>query len=53
MAKREKIYMPIGSGGLLRYSEEGKEYIKIKPKQLVFISVGIIIFELILKFLFG
>lgn len=52
MVKREKIYMPMGTGGLLRYSEEGEEYIKIKPKQLLFISIGIIIFELILNFFF-
>ncbi|MEM5790853.1 MAG: preprotein translocase subunit Sec61beta [Candidatus Aenigmatarchaeota archaeon] len=53
MARKDKIYMPMGSGGLLRYSEEGEEYIKIKPKQLVFISIGIIIFELVLKIFFG
>ncbi len=52
MAK-EKIYLPMGSGGLLRYSEEGEELIRIKPKQLVFISVGIIVFELILNLFFG
>jgi len=50
---REKIYIPMGSGGLLRYSEEGEELIKIKPEQLVFISVGIIVFEIILNLLFG
>ena len=53
MAKREKIYMPMSTGGLLRYSEEGREYVRIKPKQLVFIAIAIIIFELILRFFLG
>jgi preprotein translocase subunit Sec61beta len=53
MAKKDKMYMPMGSGGLIRYSEEEKELIKVKPKQVVVVVVGIIIVELLLKFMFA
>jgi len=49
MAKQDKIYMPMGTGGLMRYSEEEKELLKVKPKQVVWIVIGIVILELILK----
>jgi len=49
-SKRDRIYMPMGAGGLLRYSEEGKELIKIKPKQVVLIVITIVVLELLLKF---
>lgn len=52
MARRDKVYMPSGVGGLIRYSEGEKELIKLKPKHVVEIVVGIVIFEIILK-LFG
>jgi len=52
MAKRDKIYMPTGMGGLVRYGEEQKELIKIKPKQVVYIAVGIVVLEILLKIFF-
>jgi preprotein translocase subunit Sec61beta len=53
MAKKsERVYMPMGTGGLLRYPEEEKELIKIKPKHVVVIVAAIVIFEILLKFLF-
>lgn len=51
VAKKDKVFMPMGSGGLLRYSEEEKELFKIKPKHVVFIVIAIAIFEIALKFL--
>lgn len=52
MAKNsEKIYMPSGMGGLIRYSEEEDELIKLTPKHLVILVTGIVIFELVVKFL--
>jgi preprotein translocase subunit Sec61beta len=48
MVKKDKVYMPMGAGGLIRYGEEGKEVIKIKPKHLIYLIVGVIIFELFL-----
>jgi preprotein translocase subunit Sec61beta len=53
MAKKDKIYMPMGTGGLLRYSEEQKELIKVKPKQVVVIVTAIVIFEIMLKLFFA
>jgi preprotein translocase subunit Sec61beta len=52
MARKDKIYIPAGVGGLVRYPEEEKEALKLKPMQLVFFVAAIVIFELILKFLF-
>ena len=53
MAKKDKTYMPMGSGGLLRYSEEEKNLIKIKPKQVVFLVTAIVVLEIVLKFVFA
>ena len=52
MAKRDKIYMPSGMGGLIRYPEEEKEVIKLKPEYVVWIVIVIVALELILKVLF-
>lgn len=51
MAKKDKMYMPMGSGGLMRYSEEEKELVKVKPVQVVIIVVAVIILEIVLKVL--
>jgi preprotein translocase subunit Sec61beta len=52
MAKREKIYIPAGIGGLVRYPEEEKEVLRLKPMHLIIFISLIVIFELLLKFLF-
>lgn len=49
MAKKDRLYMPMGTGGLIKYSEEEKSAIKLKPKHVIWIVVGVIIFELILR----
>jgi len=51
-SQRDKVYMPAGIGGLMRYSEEEQPVIKIKPKQIIWVVVGIVGIELLLKFLF-
>jgi len=51
MGKKEKTYLPLGIGGLIRYGEEEESKIKIKPEQLVYILVGIGIILIVLKFL--
>ena len=53
MAKDEKVYMPSGMGGLIRYSEEEEQLVKLQPKHVVAISAGIVIFELVIRFLFA
>lgn len=52
MAKKDKIYMPMGTGGLLRYSEEEKELIKIKPMHVVIFVSAITIIEILLQVAF-
>lgn len=51
MAKsNEKIYMPMGAGGLLSYySEQEKVLVKLTPKHVVGMVVGLIIIEILLK----
>ena len=49
MAKKERIYMPLGTGGLIRYREEEESKVKIKPEQLVVISIILIFLEVFLK----
>jgi len=41
--------MPMGTGGLLRYPEEEKEVIKLKPKHVIWIIAGIVVLEIFLK----
>jgi len=49
MAKRDKYYLPAGWAGLLRFPEEEKEFIKLKPEYVIYISIGIILFEILLR----
>ena len=51
MAKKDKIYMPMGIGGLIKYGEEEESKIKLKPEHLVYIIIALAIFEIFLKFL--
>lgn len=52
MVKRDsKVYMPMGAGGLIRYSEEGKVLIKLKPKHVVGMVIGLVVIEILLKVL--
>ena len=51
MGKKDKIRMPTGMAGLMRYEEEAKEAIKLKPKHVIAFSFGIVVVELILRFL--
>ena len=50
MAKRDRFRLPSGMAGLIRYGEESKEQIKIKPKYVIAFCVVIVILELILRF---
>jgi preprotein translocase subunit Sec61beta len=52
MARKDKIYIPSGIGGLVRYPEEEKEVLRLKPRHLIILISLIAIFELLLKFLF-
>ena len=52
MSRKEKRYLPLGIGGLIRYEEEEESKIKLKPGQLVYILIGIGISLIVLRFLF-
>ena len=32
MAKKKQVYMPSGFAGLMRFGEESKQFIKLKPE---------------------
>jgi len=49
---KDKFYMPMGTGGLLRYAEEEKQVFKVNPKQVIIIITTLVVAELLLKFLF-
>ena len=48
MAKSDKVRMPTGMAGLMRYGEEAKDQIKVKPKYVIAICVAVVIIEFIL-----
>ena len=45
----EGVRIPMGSGGLVRYSDEDKSKIQIKPQYVILLIVLTVIFELILN----
>jgi len=50
---KDKFYMPMGTGGLLRYSEEEKQVFKVKPEHVIIIVAVLSVMEVVLKFLFS
>lgn len=50
MAKKDDVRMPMGMGGLVRYGEEPKDTIKIKPEYVIIFSLLVVFAELFLKF---
>ena len=52
MSKKDRIYMPMGTGGLLRYQDEEKQVFKIKPR-IVIVLVALIAFTVVaMRFVF-
>lgn len=51
MPKKDRIYMPSGSGGLIRYGEEGDVKIRLKPEHVAYIVAAVVVFEIVLKFI--
>lgn len=52
MPKERRIYAPAGYGGIIRYPEEEKSKIKIKPQHVIWIVLGVVLLELILHLFF-
>lgn len=51
MSRKEKNMMPQSSAGLMRYFDQSKESIKIKPEHVLIVCTFLIVFEIILKFI--
>jgi preprotein translocase subunit Sec61beta len=49
----DKISMPAGFGGLIRFSEEYESKINLKPAHIIFFVILVIIFRIFLEFWFG
>lgn len=49
MPKQEKTYMPAGMGGLMRFGDEEEPLIKVQPKHIIYVIVGIVGFEVAIK----
>lgn len=45
----DKINVPAGFGGLVRYSEEYESLLKLKPESVIIFIVLVILFVIILK----
>ena len=50
MAKKDKTRLPSGMAGLVRYDEELKNAPKLKPEWVIGFAIGVVILELILRF---
>ncbi len=50
MAKKQNM-MPQSTAGLIRYFDEGKEAIKIKPEHVLIAAGAFIAIEIIFKFI--
>lgn len=50
MAKKDQTRIPTGMAGIVRYSEEPKEMIKIKPEYVIYFTIALIVLEVFLKF---
>jgi len=47
----EKISMPSSQGGLVRYYNEYKSKVRIKPAHVVAMAVAVIVLEILLRLL--
>jgi len=52
MASDNKINLPGGFGGLMRYSEEYASYINLKPTHVILLIILIIAFRIVMPFIF-
>jgi len=50
MSKKDKQYMPSSGAGLIRYFDQSKNGIKIKPELVLAVCGVIIAFEIMLRF---
>ncbi|MBW6461598.1 MAG: preprotein translocase subunit Sec61beta [DPANN group archaeon] len=51
ISKKEKAGMPSGNAGLVRYFDDYKEAVQIKPEHILGFISFIIVLELVLKYM--
>jgi preprotein translocase subunit Sec61beta len=51
MGRKDKNVMPQSTAGLVRYFDQGKEAIKIKPEHILIGATAFIVIELLIKFM--
>ncbi len=49
MAKEKKITMPLTTAGLVRYFDEYKEKLQIKPEHVLYFAAGVAIIEIMIR----
>ena len=47
----EQLSVPASSGGLVRYFDEYKSKLQIKPEFVVLLIILVIVFEIVLRFI--
>ncbi|MEX0920404.1 MAG: hypothetical protein WDZ69_02365 [Candidatus Pacearchaeota archaeon] len=52
MAKDNRIQMPGGFGGLMRFDEEFKSKFMLKPTHIVVFVILVVVFRVLLEFIF-
>jgi preprotein translocase subunit Sec61beta len=52
MASDNKINLPGGFGGLMRYSEEYESFVNLKPAHVVLFVILIVAFRIAMPFIF-
>jgi preprotein translocase subunit Sec61beta len=52
MASDNRINLPGGFGGLMRYSEEYDSYVNLKPTYVVLFVILIVTFRILMPFIF-
>ncbi len=50
MAEKRKLRAPMTIAGLMRYEEEGKSLITLKPQHVIGIAVALVLIEIMLFF---
>jgi preprotein translocase subunit Sec61beta len=48
MAEKRQMQAPSGMAGLVRYFEEDKSLIKLKPEHIIVLCIGIVIIEVMM-----
>ena len=51
MSKKDKNYMPQSTAGLIRYFDDSKKAVKIKPEHILIVCTGLVVAEIIIKIL--